>query len=48
LMSEIDRIWNSGKHIIFDIDVQGLWPSNENLESDASPSLSNRQAKNFS
>ncbi|MCB0605870.1 MAG: guanylate kinase [Saprospiraceae bacterium] len=23
LMSEIDRIWNSGKHIIFDIDVQG-------------------------
>jgi len=23
LKSEIDRIWNSGKHVIFDLDVQG-------------------------
>lgn len=23
LRSEVDRIWNSGKHVIFDIDVEG-------------------------
>lgn len=35
LKSEIDRIWNDGKHVIFDIDVEGGLRLKRKYEGDA-------------
>lgn len=35
LRSEIERIWNSGKHVIFDIDVEGGLRLKRKYEEDA-------------
>ncbi len=35
LRSEIERIWNAGKHVIFDIDVQGGLRLKKKFEDDA-------------
>ncbi|HKG07434.1 MAG TPA: guanylate kinase [Pedobacter sp.] len=35
LRSEIERIWNSGKHVIFDIDVEGGLRLKRKYEDDA-------------
>jgi guanylate kinase len=35
LRSEIDRIWNQGNHVIFDIDVEGGLRLKRKFESDA-------------
>ena len=35
LRSEIDRIWNSGKHVVFDIDVEGGLRLRKKFDNDA-------------